>query len=296
MKTKLVLLLLLTIGLLPTQSQIIFQPSSGANNGQDNGSETSGKDSWVNRDSPTTNYGSLNYSLSSPRSSCNVSDYKMYFKFDVTNLPAIVSAVYFGVTHIKHDNYCYSNCNANFYFYRCTSEWDEMALIQSNLPSEDPTSFYGPINITFPNDLGNKEYDITPTYRFWKENPGLNFGFVIYSPTLGCNNASVFFGVKTSDDAIENERPYLKIVNSTTALNHQQTTKSTPFPNPFDNRINIDVSNVSSCYFTDIKGQMINAKYDASSKQFQTEDFPKGVYFLHLLASGKNSVYKLIKL
>ena len=58
------------------------QPTGGLNNGTDSGTATAGKDTWVNRFSPTSNYGALETILSSPRSNCNPSDYKSYFQFD----------------------------------------------------------------------------------------------------------------------------------------------------------------------------------------------------------------------
>lgn len=295
MKTRLMCAMLFVLGCLSAQNTVIFQPSGGANNGNDEGTLTAGKDSWVNRYAPTENNGYTGSSLASPRTNCNESDYKSYFRFDVTNLPDSVTSVVFGVTHFEHTSYCYSNCSADFYFYLCTSAWDEMTLVQNNLPAEVAEPFCGPISISFPNNFGVKEYDITSAYRYWKKNPSLNYGFTIYSPTVGCNNASVYFGVKTSDDVDEANRPYLKIEKpSITGLN-QSALKQAISPNPFNDYIKVNISNLNSFYFTNIKGQKIDVKYDSSNQQFLTSHLQKGIYFLHLFIDEKETVVKLIK-
>lgn len=295
MRAKLVFAMFFIFGCATAQNTIIFQPSGGANNGTDEGTLTGGKDTWENRYTPTLNYGNSVYSLCTPRSTCNQSDYKSYFKFDISTLPDSVSSVVFGVTHIEHTTYCYSNCSADFYFYRCNSAWDEMALVQSNLPSEEPEPFCGPISIQFPNNFGVKEYDITSAYRFWKKNPTSNFGFTIYSPASGCNNASVFFGVKSSDDTIAANRPYLKITTPVITGISQKTIKPVCSPNPFNEYIKFNSDNLKSYYFTNIRGQRVEVAYNSSSQQFNTTRLPKGIYFLHAFADEKEVVVKLIK-
>jgi hypothetical protein len=295
MKAKLVLAMLFIFGCATAQNTIIFQPGGGANDGSDEGTITGGKDTWENRYTPTDNFGSLTYSLCTPRSNCNESDYKSYFQFDVTTLPDSVSSVAFGVTHFEHTDVCYSNCSADFYFYRCTSAWNEMALIQSNLPSEDAEPFCGPIPIAFPNNFGVKEYDITSAYRYWKKNPNENFGFAIYSPLIGCNNTCVYFGVKTSDDTVKADRPYLKITTPFTTGISKKALNPVISPNPFNEYVKINVANLKSYYFTDVKGQMIEVEYDSASQQFNTTRLLKGIYFLHVFADEKEAVIKLIK-
>jgi hypothetical protein len=295
MKAKLVFAMFFILSCVSAQNTIVFQPASGENNGTDEGTSLAGKDTWVNRYAPFENYGNLAYSFCSPRTNCNESEYKSYFKFDVTNLPDSVSSVVFGVTHFEHTSYCYSNCSADFYFYRCTSVWDEMALVQNNLPSEDTDPFYGPISISFPNDFGVKEYDITSEYSYWKKNPTANFGFAVYSPVLGCNNASVYFGVKTSDDTVAANRPYLKIDFPGTTGISQKALNPDFSPNPFNDYIRSDLHNMQSYYFTDIKGQKMQVEYDSSSKQFNTTRLRKGIYFLHVFADEREFVVKLIK-
>ena len=289
------LIFCLGLGNINAQHITVFQPGPGANDGTDEGTATAGKDTWVNRYSPTDNYGNLDYAMGTPRTTCNPSDYKAYFKFDVSDLPDHVNSVKFGVTHIEHTAYCYSNCSADFYFYYCTSDWDENTLVQANLPTESEDAFYGPIQIEFPNDFGVMEYDITDAYNFWKNNPDQNFGFVIYSPDAGCNNASVYFGVKTSDDATEANRPYLKIDTPNQTGIDPNELDTNIAPNPFNDFINIGMDNISSCALYDIKGQQVNVTYDASKKQISTAHLPKGVYFLKLETNGNVGVKKLIK-
>jgi hypothetical protein len=192
------------------QSEIVFRPGPGLNNGTDNGSANGGKDSWVSGDTSGTNYGAESYVVATPVSNCNSATAKAYIQFDLSTLPANVQQVFLGVTHLPHMSYCLSNCDADFYFYPVTEPWSETTLIYDNKPPE-AAAVYGPINITFPNDFGNREYDITSIYRAWKNNSVPNHGLAIYSPTVGCNNAAVIFYVHSSDATEENNRPYLKI-------------------------------------------------------------------------------------
>ena len=66
-----------------------------------------------------------------------------------------------------------------------------MTLTQQNEPTEDTSSFYGPIPISFPNDYQIQEYNITSAYNAWKTGALPNYGFTVYSPNVGCNNAAV---------------------------------------------------------------------------------------------------------
>ena len=192
------------------QSEIVFRPGPGLNDGTDSGSVNGGKDSWVSGDTSATNYGAESYVVATPVSNCNPATAKAYIQFDLSTLPANVQQVFLGVTHLPHTSYCYSNCDADFYFYPVTEPWSETTLTYDNKPSE-AAAVYGPINITFPNDFGNREYDITNIYRSWKDNSVPNHGLAIYSPTVGCNNAAVIFYAHSSDATDENNRPYLKI-------------------------------------------------------------------------------------
>jgi hypothetical protein len=200
-------------------SEIIFKPGPGKNDGSDSGSVNGGKDTLVSRfndgvnDYRNKNFGSETSITGSPRSNCNPSDVKAYIQFDLSSLPADVQQVFLGVTHIPHTTNCYSNCNADFYFYPVSQSWNEMILTYNTMPLEG-AALYGPINITFPNNFGTREYDITNIYKNWKNGSVPNYGLAIYSPTVGCNNAAVVFNVHSSDDSDQTVRPYLKILSS----------------------------------------------------------------------------------
>lgn len=192
------------------QNITIFQPGPGLNDGSDQGGANGGKDAWVYQGDVSTNYGGDTYFLALPVSNCNSTHASAFVQFDVSTLPLVVDSVVFGVTHFEHTNYCISNCNADFYFARNTQAWDEMTINYLNFPTTD-TAFYGPVNVTFPNSFGVREYNITPTYLLWRTGAVPNYGFSVYSTTVGCNNAAVYFDVHSSDDTAASTRPYLKI-------------------------------------------------------------------------------------
>ena len=197
-------------------SDIIFKPGPGKNDGSDSGSTNGGKDTTVSAGSAAgTNYGSSTTITGLPTSNCNATDTKAYIQFDLSSLPADVQQVFLGVTHLPHTNYCYSNCNADFYFYPISQSWNEMTVTFNSKPAEG-AAVYGPIHIAFPNDFKTREYDITGIYRSWKNGSVPNYGLSIYSPTVGCNNATVMFNVHSSDDTDQSVRPYLRIIPSST--------------------------------------------------------------------------------
>jgi hypothetical protein len=299
MKTLISILFIisLSVSISYGQSMLIFQPSEGLNDGTDTGTEDAGKDAWVNRYTPNENYGAYEYSFSSPRSNCNTSDYKSYFQFDVSTLPDVVDSVFFGITHIEHTSYCYSNCDADFYFYLVTSPWDEMGLIQSNLPSEQSEPFFGPLNITFPNDFQNQEYDITTAYNYWKTEGNENHGFVTYSPTVGCNNAAVQIMNYSSDDSIPERRPYLKIYyHTSTSVNTLSATKEIKaYPNPFNDFLKVDKDAFESVALKDILGRNLNLVYDNSLGGFNTSTLKPGMYVITLSDDRGQSTLKVIK-
>lgn len=200
------------------QDTIIFQPSPGQNDGTDDGSEDAGMDTYSDGSNSGANWGASDYVVGTPVSNCNTAMTKQFIQFNLDGLPDgnEVDSVLFGVWHRPHTTYCYSNCDALFYFYRITQSWDEMGVTWYNEPTWDSV-IYGPIHITFPNDFGNREYDITQAYRDWKDEVVPNYGFMIYSPTVDCNNAAVMFLAHSSDDTIASQRPYLKIYKRDTS-------------------------------------------------------------------------------
>jgi hypothetical protein len=274
--------------------EVIYTPAAGANDGTDEGGINGGKETWVNRFAPNDNYGNLEVTSGSPRSTCNNSDYKSYYQFDLSTLPAVVDSVFFGVHHYDHNTYCYSNCDADFYFYYVTSSWNEMELIHSNEPTEDATPFYGPINITFPNDFQNKEYNITTAYNQWKTGGLTNYGFAIYSPTVGCNNASVFFNIHTSDDPDPLLHPYLKVYYPNPAGLNEIALNITAYPNPFKDHFKIDIKGLSSYKLTDLSGRPHEIDYHQETNEFTISNLSNGLYLLHI--STSNNEYKTIRL
>lgn len=228
--TLLTSLLIASASIIHSQTPTIFQPGPGLNDGSDQGGLNSGKDAWSYQDFPGNNYGADPQFIVTPVSNCNNTHANGYIQFDVSTLPLYVDSVKFVFTHLDHTSYCYSNCNADFYFACVTQSWDEMTVNYGNEPSHD-TAFYGPINISFPNSFGEREYDITATYQLWRNGTIPNYGIVIYSTTVGCNNAAVMFAGSSSDDTTASKRPYLKIYASGAGIN-----------SPLANSLNLNVA------------------------------------------------------
>jgi len=170
-----------------------------------------GMDTHTYGNDPNADYSKELLLVGTPVSNCNPAMGRAYIKFDITHLPVNVKQVLFGVTHREHDWYCYSNCSADFYFYPVSEAWEDTTLNYNNSPAED-SAIYGPIPISFPNDFGNKKYDITDLYQKWKSGKLDNNGISIHSPTVGCNNASVQFMFFSSEDENLTKRPYLKVI------------------------------------------------------------------------------------
>lgn len=199
----------------PDEHTRIFQPGPGVNNGDD-GSINAGKDAYFYSCNGAWS-GSEEYITGNARSTCNQCNAKAYIQFNLSTLPDNVNKVYLGVTHSAHTAYCYSMCEADFYFYPILTAWNEMSLPLT--PPEEGDSIYGPLHIQFPNDFGNKEYDITEIYRQWKSGKIANNGLAIYSPDQGCNNAAVQWTVYSSDSSEPAKRPYLKIIEGNSNSN-----------------------------------------------------------------------------
>ncbi len=203
-----------------TSIDCIARPEPGLNDGTDNGTKQSGKDAFGGSSSQNGyNDGGISAAIIvTPISNCNDTEIDGFIQFDVTSLPSTVEHVYLGFTHYPHTSYCLSNCDANFYFYPLTAAWQENTVSPSNHPTASLTPAYGPINVTFPNDFGTREYEITDLYQQWRSGSLANYGIEISSPTVGCNNAAVMFSVHSSDSEI-NKRPYLRIVTATSQSN-----------------------------------------------------------------------------
>lgn len=210
-KTILILTILVFVFKLnaQTDSILFFQPGSGLNDGSDQGGISGGKDVYTNEYFPSQNFAEDSLLIALPISNCNNTQMRTFIQFDLTYLPTIVDSVVVGFTHRQHD-ICYSNCEADFYFAAINQPWDETIVNYNNMPTYG-APFYGPINISVPNNYGVKEYDITAMYNQWKNGTIANHGFAIYSTTVGCNNGCAMFLAHSSDDTIQAKRPYLKI-------------------------------------------------------------------------------------
>lgn len=192
-------------------SLIILKPGPGPNDGTDNGSESAGKDAYA-WDCGGSHSGSKSTMIGTPRSTCNECNAKAYIQFNLDKLPSDAQAVYLGVTHLPHNVSCASMCSADFYFYPVLDAWSETTIGSGPMPAEGSAAF-GPLPISFPNDFGTKEYDITKVYRSWKDGSTPNNGLAIYSPDSGCVDGSAMFLVYTSDDPDPSLRPYLKVLS-----------------------------------------------------------------------------------
>lgn len=190
--------------------EIVLRPGPGANNGNDDGSQSAGKDAYA-WSCGNAYSGSSTSVIGHPRSTCNQCNTKGYIQFNVNDLPSAVQDVYLGVTHLPHDTSCITMCNANFYFYPVLEAWNEMTIGSGAMVGEGP-AVSGPVNISYPNNFGVKEYKITDIYKNWKTGETPNNGLAIYSPDSGCVNCSVMFSFHSSDDPDPAKRPYLKVI------------------------------------------------------------------------------------
>ncbi len=199
---------------------LTFRPLPGLNDGTDDGSEAAGKDTISHGSTPGTNYVAYNRVVGLPTSTCNPANVRGFIRFNLDTLPdgADVEQVLLGFTHTPDARACSSNCTADFYGYPVLDDWSETTLTHNAMPAVSGTPAFGPVTISMPNDLGAQEYDITQTYRDWKDGTLPNHGLAIYSPTVGCNNGAVEFSVYSSDHTVVGERPYLRIVAPTLGL------------------------------------------------------------------------------
>lgn len=291
--------------MLPAQTPIIFRPGPGLNDGSDEGGATGGKDAWVYEGEPSLNYGSLGYIQALPISNCNATHCQAFIQFDLATLPADVETVYFGVKHASHTTYCYSACDANFYFAPLTAAWDEATINYNNFPARG-SEFYGPINVTFPNDFGFMEYDITSAYRDWKNGTIPNYGLNIYSTTVDCNNAAVYFNVSSSDDTEEANRPYLKIITPPVGIESALATQLGVqcYPNPAANQAILEFSlnapENTTVELVDVTGRLIStreytANAGANRITIPLSDLNAGLYYYRLKTNAGIVSGKLMK-
>lgn len=291
---------------------MIYQPGPGLNDSSDNGGLNGGMDAFVSQQDPGNNYKDHVYLYTSPVSNCNSTHVVGFLRFDLANLPDTVDSVFVGFAHYDHTSYCYSNCNADFYFHRISQRWYEDSVTYNNQPSVD-TAFYGPINITFPNSFGTREYDITQTYRLWRDSVVPNYGMAIKSPTIGCNNASVIFHAHSSDDTAGALRPYLKIyykidtgkVDTPVHINAFTGPRNVlVFPNPATSQVIIQADVVGAgagwCVITDITGRVVYMQqlyWQAGNNRYSIplQNMEAGLYYYNLYTPDGRHSGKLLK-
>jgi hypothetical protein len=284
--------------MLSAQAQVItvFQPGPGNNDGTDDGGINGGKDVICSQETPSTNYGSYPQIYTAPISNCNSTHVISMVKFDVSTLPENADSVFVGFTHLDHTSYCYSNCNADFYFAYMLADWNESTVTYNDFPSQG-LDFFGPINISFPNAFGLREYNITSAYNAWRSGATPNHGFIIYSPTVGCNNASVIFYVHASDASDSTQRPYLKVYGGNVGLPENSNSISTRvFPNPSNDNCTLQMdakeNDLVNIYLSDMQGKLVKTiaqeQIPAGRKsiQFSVSDLEAGTYFITI--EGKN--------
>ncbi len=299
MKTTLLLLTACAIsGSLIAQTPVILQPGPGLNDYTDQGGSNGGKDLYSHEALPDSNNKASTAMVAAPVSNCNPTNSNDYIQFDLSGLPLVADSAFVGFTHLDHTTYCYSNCNADFYFAYNNDPWYEDSLTYNNAPSRG-ADFFGPVNITFPNSFGTREYNITAAYNAWQAGTVPNYGFVMYSPTVGCNNAAVMFLVYTSDDTIPANHPYLKVYGVPTQVKeHAGAMQAKVYPNPAGNTVNVELSgneneNVTVSIY-DYTGRMVfSASRPNRNLRLDLENIGNGSYFISL---KNNSGIKVLPL
>ncbi len=260
-RNHILLILLICLQYLWAQSPITYRPGPGANDSTDQGGLNGGKDNWVYQGN-ALNYADHPGLVALPISNCNQTHCQGFIQFDLTTLPANVDSVFVGFTHTPHTTYCYSGCDADFYFARVTQPWYEQTMNYANKPTFD-TAFYGPINIKFPNDFKERKYNITSMYKLWKAGTVPNYGMAVFSKTVTCNNAAVSFTVYSSDDTAASHRPYLLVYpHSTVGTGYSDVSEPmlTLYPNPASTRLTAQVNDavIGSAYrLSDVTGHVL---------------------------------------
>ncbi|HXU26809.1 MAG TPA: DNRLRE domain-containing protein [Bacteroidia bacterium] len=265
-------------GLMLAQTPIIFRPGPGLNDGTDEGGANTGKDLYVT-DGDNITHGDEGAFTTSPVSNCNNTTVISFFKFDVSTLPAVVDSVVLVFHHYDPAPYCYSNCVADFHFAVVTQPWSETTLQFTSLPTKDPTPFYTMLNHQWNDSLKEKGYNITPTYLDWRNGTIANNGFEIYSSTIGCNNACVYFNGRTSDDTTSGGayRPYLAIYTPTNGIASYLSKKLglVCYPNPSSDETNL-------VFMLDATQRIKFELFDVSERLMYSEDY--------LLNAGNNKI------
>ncbi len=195
--------------------ELTFQPSSGLNNGTDEGSGTGGKDTYI--DSP---YGdaSVNFGSNAELMFDYYTSYSGYplLKFDVSTLPNNIASARLYL-------YATSNCggapnqstcpNMNWVINSITSAWNEMTITYNTRPTL--TGSYGTLNIPASvTGIENARWvsvDITNLYNDWKNGIVTNYG-IGFTRSGSSGDGGVWYNhVASSDYVTASLRPKLVI-------------------------------------------------------------------------------------
>lgn len=235
-------LLVLSVNQVQANSEIIFQPAGGLNDGTDEGSVFKGKDTYIS----STSYDELDPGARAELWFTYYSGYDGYplLKFDVSTLPS-------DITSAKLYLYVTANCgsgscpNMNWTVNAVTSPWNEMTTTWNNRPTLDGS--YGTFNIPSSpsafNESGHDHWvsvDITDLYNGWKNGTITNYG--IGFTRLGSTwDGGVWFNkVASSDYETASLRPKL-VVQSVSPLN--KTVRIDMRPYGQSNEINVKNNN-----------------------------------------------------
>jgi hypothetical protein len=301
------LVVLLSVGALRAQSPIIFQPGPGLNDGTDEGGLNGGKDTYIGDWDALSHYDATTV-FTSPNSNCNSTTWIGLMKFDLSSLPSAVDSVFLVFHHLDPSPYCYSNCNADFHMAVVTEAWSETTVSYSNPPAKSTTPFYSKTALNWDDTLGVQQYDITAVYRDWADETVPNHGFQIYSSSIGCNNASVFFAPYSSDDTINGgeRRPYLKIYSNSTAINSISAEKFDLklYPNPAvtESILEFSLNEEENIRFEmfDVSGRILQNFEKIFSPGtnriiIPMDGYNSGLYFYRLKSNTDSVTGKLIK-
>lgn len=300
------LTLLSGCAIMMAQSPIIFMPSPGNNDGSDQGSLTGGKDALVSDGASATNYGDHSLICAMPISTCNNTNVTSYVQFDLSTLPATVDSVFFAGWTWDQGSYCYSNCNNNWEFWYVGQSWNEMEITWNTKPALD-SAFAGPFNRDWTDTAHFQKFDITEAYRNWKSGTVPNYGLAIVGIDGSCNNASVNFGVYSSDDTTAggSMRAHLIVYSPSVGLNEPVgNITSSCFPNPAKDLFTIQyqqkTSGASTLSVMDLTGRVVLVQHNlqqsgAVAQVVELGELPSGVYHWNLNTPDGQVAGKLVK-
>jgi len=174
--------------------EIIVQPNA-----------TTGKDTWVGANQPTSNYGSDTWICFGGYSG---SEFRLYLEFDESDLGPANS-----VEDARIDLYMFSQNgfidSYSYGVYRVEGSWSESSLTWNNQPVCADVASYTISGNDWQGDIGQwKSIDgLADLVRYWIENPTENYGIVI-KPVAGFYGYPMFW---SSDSSSSSQRPKLVV-------------------------------------------------------------------------------------